>query len=111
MSIATPGPVGPADGLDAASLVKALEARDCGACWTCVPDYPYMRLCSECGNKRCPHANDHRNACTSSNDTGQPGSAYEHGSGAASARRFAATLGPDHPVTRAMERLAYETES
>ena len=35
-----------------------------------------MILCPTCGNKRCPHANDHRNACTDSNEPGQPGSAY-----------------------------------
>ena len=35
-----------------------------------------MLLCETCGNKRCPHATDHRNACTDSNDTGQPGSIY-----------------------------------
>ena len=34
-------------------------------------------VCPLCGNKRCPHANDHRNDCTNSNDTGQAGSAYE----------------------------------
>ena len=33
-------------------------------------------VCSECGNKRCPHANDHRNTCTGSNEPGQEGSAY-----------------------------------
>ncbi|MBW6637227.1 hypothetical protein KXT41_25380 [Salmonella enterica subsp. enterica serovar Weltevreden] len=31
----------------------------------------------DCGNKRCPHANDHRNACTGSNEPGQEGSAYQ----------------------------------
>jgi hypothetical protein len=36
-----------------------------------------MIVCSKCGNKRCPHANDHRNTCTNSNDTGQPGSYYQ----------------------------------
>jgi hypothetical protein len=35
-----------------------------------------MILCELCGNKRCPHANDHQNACTKSNEVGQPGSAY-----------------------------------
>jgi hypothetical protein len=35
-----------------------------------------MIVCATCGNKRCPHANDHRNACTNSNEPGQPGSAY-----------------------------------
>jgi len=35
-----------------------------------------MIICPTCGNKRCPHATDHRNACTGSNDLGQAGSAY-----------------------------------
>jgi hypothetical protein len=35
-----------------------------------------MILCPICGNKRCPHANNHENECTNSNETGQPGSAY-----------------------------------
>lgn len=35
-----------------------------------------MVLCSKCGNKRCPHATDHRNACTNSNAPRQPGSVY-----------------------------------
>lgn len=36
-----------------------------------------MIVCSECGNKRCPHATDHRLACTNSNEPGQPGSVYQ----------------------------------
>lgn len=39
-------------------------------------NFTHMILCAKCGNKRCPHANDHRNECTNSNATGQPGSAY-----------------------------------
>jgi hypothetical protein len=35
-----------------------------------------MIVCGICGNKRCPHATDHRNACTNSNDAGQYGSVY-----------------------------------
>lgn len=35
-----------------------------------------MILCPTCGNKRCPHASDHGNACTNSNEPGQPGSIY-----------------------------------
>lgn len=35
-----------------------------------------MILCATCGNKRCPHATDHRHACTNSNEPGQPGSSY-----------------------------------
>jgi hypothetical protein len=64
----------------------------CGACWECEPGYQFMRLCSECGCKRCPHANSHRFRCSGSNDVGQPGSAYEFGSGAATARRLAAVF-------------------
>lgn len=50
-------------------------------CWcrTCRPvDLNDMRfmVCTDCGNKRCPRANDHRNACTGSNEPGQEGSAY-----------------------------------
>ena len=37
-----------------------------------------MIVCCKCGNKRCPHANDHRYTCTRSNEPGQIGSAYEH---------------------------------
>ena len=36
----------------------------------------FMHLCPDCGNKRCPRATDHRNACTGSNEPGQAGSAY-----------------------------------
>ncbi|HHE8491792.1 TPA: hypothetical protein ACPFP8_001646 [Enterobacter ludwigii] len=49
------------------------------SCHTCRPvTFTDMRfvVCPECGNKRCPHANDHRNACTGSNEPGQEGSAY-----------------------------------
>lgn len=35
-----------------------------------------MILCEICGNKRCPHATDHRNSCTNSNECGQKGSIY-----------------------------------
>lgn len=50
-------------------------------CWcrTCRPvvlnDMRFV-VCPDCGNKRCPRANDHRNACTGSNEPGQGGSAY-----------------------------------
>lgn len=50
-------------------------------CWcrTCRPvvlnDMRFV-VCPDCGNKRCPRANDHRNACTGSNEPGQQDSAY-----------------------------------
>lgn len=36
-----------------------------------------MILCPTCGNKRCPHAYNHRNECTNSNEPGQQGT-YDH---------------------------------
>ena len=39
-----------------------------------------MILCPGCGNKRCPRANDHRYACTGSNEPGQFGSCYHSSS-------------------------------
>lgn len=41
------------------------------------PRMAQMFLCEHCGNKRCPHATDHRLACTGSNEPGQKGSNYE----------------------------------
>jgi hypothetical protein len=59
---------------------KPLSEDRCN-CLTCQKDenrlFWGMTLCSKCGNKRCPHANDHRNECTNSNESGQKGSAYE----------------------------------
>ena len=68
--------------------------NDCW-CWMCRRDIPIgpqdqrrfmglpltegntrMFLCPECGNKRCPRATDHREACTGSNDPDQLGSRY-----------------------------------
>jgi hypothetical protein len=42
------------------------------------PASQMMIVCSLCGNKRCPHANNHENSCTQSNEPGQAGSAYEN---------------------------------
>lgn len=33
-------------------------------------------VCTICGNKRCPHAANHENRCTGSNEPGQVGSRY-----------------------------------
>jgi hypothetical protein len=51
-------------------------------CWceTCRPitlTDMRMVLCPECGNKRCPRATNHENACTGSNEVGQKGSSWE----------------------------------
>ncbi|HGK4033521.1 TPA: hypothetical protein ACJ2OW_004819 [Klebsiella pneumoniae] len=67
------GPNGP--------LVGRLKAQVVPGCWcrTCRPvvlnDMRFV-VCPDCGNKRCPRANDHRNACTGSNEPCQEGSAY-----------------------------------
>ena len=63
-------------------LTATLEqpAQQCW-CTTCRPitmaDMRFV-VCPDCGNKRCPKANDHRNACTNSNAVGQKGSSWEH---------------------------------
>lgn len=54
---------------------------NCAACLKDRDDAVGLRrmiLCASCGNKRCPHATDHRHACTNSNETGQPGSSYAY---------------------------------
>lgn len=75
-----------------AEMAATTVDRTCN-CWRCHEErgeaIMTMIVCAKCGNKRCPHANDHDNDCTGSNDTGQVGSAYELGSGAASVRRLA----------------------
>lgn len=48
----------------------------CRACRPVVLNDMRFVVCPDCGNKRCPRANDHRNACTGSNEPGQEGSAY-----------------------------------
>lgn len=48
----------------------------CRACRPVTMTDMRFVVCPDCGNKRCPHANDHRNACTGSNEPGQEGSAY-----------------------------------
>lgn len=61
---------------------------NCKKCWRCLEgvenEYGFpvtssrMIVCPTCGNKRCPHATDHRLKCTDSNETGQPGSIYSN---------------------------------
>ncbi|HGG8853325.1 TPA: hypothetical protein ACJJ1B_004435 [Enterobacter roggenkampii] len=67
--------------IDAEKILAERDALNAPDCWcrTCRPitltDMRFV-VCPDCGNKRCPHANDHRNACTGSNEPGQEGSAY-----------------------------------
>lgn len=70
-------------GSAAITIVGEPPVEGC-TCETCMPhdflkpETMRMILCSICGNKRCPHATDHRNACTNSNDPGQKGSSWEN---------------------------------
>lgn len=58
--------------------VRSPVIPDCW-CRTCRPltvtDMRFV-VCPECGNKRCPRANDCRNICSGSNEPGQQGSSY-----------------------------------
>lgn len=65
-------------------LKRAMQASGSSpTCWceTCRPvtlGDMRMVVCPECGNKRCPKATHHDNACTNSNEIGQKGSSWEH---------------------------------
>ncbi len=60
----------------------------CKGCWRCLEgqrnkagflvSMGKMILCPECGNKRCPHATDHRLKCSGSNEPDQAGSIYSN---------------------------------
>jgi len=72
---------GRADEMLAAMTAPALEGKGPCDCAACLPQSIHsmrMIVCATCGNKRCPHATDHRNTCTNSNATGQAGSSWEH---------------------------------
>ena len=67
------------------SVPLSIAPVRCDDCHDCLhdpslgfanPTLSRMILCPECGNKRCPKATNHRNACTDSNEPGQPGSNY-----------------------------------
>jgi hypothetical protein len=61
-------------------LEPSTPAAECW-CEKCRPNtigYMRMIVCPDCGNKRCPKATNHENACTGSNEVGQKGSSWEH---------------------------------
>ena len=79
-------------GFDAGKLQQAKRIEElekekdgCGNCHACLVgvmenNMPVtsqrMIVCSDCGNKRCPKASNHRHKCTGSNEVGQYGSIY-----------------------------------
>jgi hypothetical protein len=70
--------LGSTEGLGAGSEARCWchSCRPVGSGWSGDLSDIRMVLCPDCGNKRCPKANNHGNACTGSNAAGQPGSAY-----------------------------------
>ena len=58
-----------------AAMRRVREAVPCGVCRTCVDalklDYEHFIVCTICGNKRCPRADDCAHECTASNAVGQ----------------------------------------
>lgn len=61
-----------------------------------------MFCCVQCGNKRCPHATDHRLACTGSNEVGQEGSRY----GPTLKSAAAPSVQPDREVIERLTKFA-----
>ena len=61
-------------------IVQHFIVEECW-CESCKPNTMTdmrMILCQICGNKRCPHATNHNNECTNSNEPGQKGSSWEN---------------------------------
>lgn len=56
-------------------LTESGETVNMGG-WSAPVTATMMVVCGTCGNKRCPHATDHRLMCTGSNEPGQEGSNY-----------------------------------
>lgn len=71
-----------ADLAAARTKYRATAGEQACGCWRCTRErndtvgMSRFVVCHTCGNKRCPHANDHHYTCTNSNEPGQPGSAY-----------------------------------
>lgn len=57
--------------------IPGVASARCG-CAACNVNAWWMVVCDVCGNKRCPHATDHRHTCTGSNASGQVGSVFYH---------------------------------
>ena len=85
------------------ALVRLGTGLDKINCWceTCRPRTlgdMRMVLCPDCGNKRCPKAHNHENACTNSNDVGQKGSSWEHVKPFAPSKAEVVTEAPPEPL-------------
>lgn len=56
---------------------QCIKQRDSDKDFFDKEEHRKMIVCEKCGFKRCPHASDHKNKCTGSNEIGQIGSAYQ----------------------------------
>lgn len=54
------------------SVKDQIEESPRCSCAKCNKKAWWMTVCSICGNKRCPHAANHMNQCTNSNEPNQP---------------------------------------
>jgi hypothetical protein len=54
------------------SVKHQIEESPLCSCAKCNKKAWWMVVCSICGNKRCPHAANHMNQCTNSNEPNQP---------------------------------------
>ncbi len=64
--------------LDLSAADTVPTEKPCG-CLNCTPVENagwFMLVCTECGNKRCPHATFHEHACSGENIPLQKGSSY-----------------------------------
>jgi hypothetical protein len=63
-----------------ADYAKDYDPENC-SCVACVPrvDRPIFRTCPLCGNKRCPHCQNHQWKCTGSNEPNQTPEELEGG--------------------------------
>lgn len=79
--------------------MKAVPNPECD-CRACNPKAWWMILCDICGNKRCPHAENHENACSGSNAVG-PISKPANAAPSSQASASEATPEPPLPPKRA----------
>ena len=52
--------------------MKYIEESKTCSCRACNPYAWWIVVCHICGNKRCPHAEDHKYECFGKNDLDQP---------------------------------------
>lgn len=90
---------------------KEREAREPTSAWPFPVEARRMFVCAICGNKRCPHSDDHRNACTGSNEPGQPGSRYPSATPATAEQQSENRAGGESAADQLERRLNWLEET